>query len=41
MSDQWLFIAFILPLALFMAAVPIGLSTVLGPASQPDEGRRV
>jgi len=31
MSDQWLFIAFILPLALFMAAVPIGLSSLLGP----------
>jgi len=31
MSDQWLFIALILPLALFMAGVPIGLSRLLGP----------
>lgn len=31
MSDQWLFIALILPLALFMASVPIGLSRLLGP----------
>lgn len=31
MSDQWLFIAFLLPLALFMPALPIGLSRALGP----------
>ena len=31
MSDQWLFIAFILPLALFMAGMPIGMSRMLGP----------
>ena len=31
MSDQWLFVALILPLALFMAAFPIGLSRLLGP----------
>ncbi len=31
MSDQWLFIALILPLAFFMAALPIGLSRMIGP----------
>ena len=31
MSDQWLFIAFILPLALFMAGMPIAMSRMLGP----------
>lgn len=31
MSDQWLFIAFILPLALFMPALPIALSRMIGP----------
>lgn len=31
MSDQWLFIAFILPLAFFMPALPIVLSRVIGP----------
>jgi NADH-quinone oxidoreductase subunit A len=31
MSDQWLFIAFLLPLALFMPALPIALSRAIGP----------
>lgn len=31
MSDQWLFIAFLLPLALLLPAVPIALSRLLGP----------
>jgi NADH:ubiquinone oxidoreductase subunit 3 (subunit A) len=31
MSDQWLFIAFLLPLALFMPAFPIALSRNIGP----------
>ncbi|HSR49043.1 MAG TPA: NADH-quinone oxidoreductase subunit A [Anaerolineales bacterium] len=31
MSDQWLFIAFLLPLALFMPALPIVLSRAIGP----------
>jgi NADH:ubiquinone oxidoreductase subunit 3 (subunit A) len=31
MSDQWLFIAFILPLAFLMPALPIGLSRMIGP----------
>jgi NADH:ubiquinone oxidoreductase subunit 3 (subunit A) len=31
MSDQWLFIAFILPLAFLMPALPIGLGRLIGP----------
>lgn len=31
MSDQWLFIAFILPLALLMPAMPIAMARMLAP----------